>query len=371
MPKQPKKTATTTLNKGFILKDFKKELGLDNQIIEKKPISWIPLSDCFHETLKIPGIPRGYFTSFRGFSNTGKSTAIYEAVVGAQKVGDLAVIIETEGHWDWNHAKNIGIKFTSETVDEETGLITDADGDFLYFRGRDLLNKYATYDYAHSKNTTTKQRNQPIIEDVARLMHELLDAQEKGDLPRNLVFLWDSVGSLDGWKSALSNGSNNQWNAGSMEAAFKSLVNYRIPDSQNKESEYTNTFAVVQKIWLDSSGMGQPVIKHKGGEAFFYSPRLIIHYGGIVSHGTKKLNATKNGAKYRYGIKTAVKIEKNQINGVTSEGEIISTAHGYWSGSDEAGYLKEHGDYIKNQLNTTMDDFKIEIEDLSESEATE
>lgn len=368
MAKQPKKTLP---KKGFNLKDFKKDLGLDKQIIQKKELTWIPLSDCFHDTLKIPGLPRGYFTSFRGFSNTGKSTAIYEAVAGAQKIGDLPVIIETEGHWDWNHAKNIGVQFTSETVDEETGLITDAEGDFLYFRGRDLLAKYGTYDYSQSKDTTKKLRNQPIIEDVARLMHELLDAQEEGDLPRNLVFLWDSVGSLDGWRSAMANGSNNQWNAGSMESAFKSLVNYRLPDSQNKESEFTNTFAVVQKIWLDSSGMGQPVIKHKGGEAFFYSPRLIIHYGGIISHGTKKLNAVSGGQKYRYAIKTAVKIEKNQINGVTHEGEIMSTAHGYWNASDDAGYRKTHADYIKQQLGSSISDFKIVEEDLSEAESQE
>jgi len=366
MAKSPKKTID---KKSFNLNDFKKSIGLENQIIEKKELTWVPLSDCFHETLKIPGIPRGYFTSFRGFSNTGKSTAIYEAVAGAQKIGDLPVIIETEGHWDWNHAKNIGVKFDTTKVDEETGEILDAEGDFLYFRGRDLLERYGNYDYSQSKEASKRLRNQPIIEDVAKLMNDLLDAQDEGNLPRNLVFLWDSVGSLDGWRSATAKASNNQWNAGSMESAFKSLVNYRVPDSQNKESKYTNTFAVVQKIWLDASGMGQPIIKHKGGEAFFYSPRLIIHYGGIISHGTKKLNAVSGGKKYRYAIKTAIKIEKNQINGVTHEGEIMSTAHGYWNADDDAGYRKEHNDYIKAQLGSKMDDFKIVTESITEAES--
>ena len=91
-PKKPIK------KKPFDNKAFKKNNGLDI-VVKEKELSWIPLSDAFHEALKIPGLARGYFTSFRGYSNTGKSTAIYEAVAGAQKVGDLPVIMETEGNW--------------------------------------------------------------------------------------------------------------------------------------------------------------------------------------------------------------------------------------------------------------------------------
>ena len=74
--KAPKKS---TKKKAFDLSEFKNNNGMD-VTVKKKEITWIPLSDSFHEALKIPGIPRGYFTSFRGFSNTGKSTAIYEAL---------------------------------------------------------------------------------------------------------------------------------------------------------------------------------------------------------------------------------------------------------------------------------------------------
>jgi hypothetical protein len=63
----------------------------------------------------------------------------------------------------------------------------------------------------------------------------------------------------------------------------------------------------IQKIWFD--GMNT-VIKHKGGEAFFYSPRIIIHYGGILSHSTVKLKATAGGETYQFGIETKVRCEK-------------------------------------------------------------
>jgi hypothetical protein len=327
--KAPKKPIE---KKNFNLSSFKKTNGMDITVKEKD-LTWIPMSDSFHEALKIPGLARGYFTSFRGYSNTGKSTAIYEAVAGAQKIGDLPVIMETEGNWSWEHARNIGVQF-EEIADPETGEI--------------------------SKEGTKPLRSEPVIEDVARFMTDLLDAQAEGDLPRNLCFLWDSVGSINGFKSVMSKSNNNQWNAGSMETAFKSLVNHRIPASRREGKPFTNTFAVVQKIWLDNENK---VIKHKGGEAFFYSPRVIVHFGGILSHSTSKLKATSGGETYQFGIETKVRCEKNQVNGVEEQGKLASTPHGYWNPAKIDDYKKTHKDYILERLNTTLDDFVIEKEE--------
>jgi hypothetical protein len=362
--KLPKKTIE---KKSFDLNSFKKNNGLDITVKEK-PLTWIPLSEAFHEALKIPGIARGFFTSFRGYSNTGKSTAIYEAVVGAQQIGDLPVIIETEGNWNWEHARNIGMKF-EEVVDEATGEIIDYSGDFIFLNGDDLLNRYRNFDYSSGKETSKSLRGEPVIEDVARFIIELLDAQDNGDLCRDLCFLWDSVGSINGFKSVMSKSSNNQWNAGSMEAAFKSLVNHRIPSSRREGKEYINTFAVVQKIWLDNENK---VIKHKGGEAFFYSPRVIIHFGGILTHSTVKLKATSQGSEYQFGVIAKVRCEKNQVNGIEEKGELASTPHGYWNPDKIEDYKKEYKDYILKHLTTSYDDFTIEkeagkllIEDMS------
>lgn len=361
--KAPKKKKAIS-KKSFSLDKFKANNGMDVTVKEKE-LSWIPLSDSFHEAVKIPGIPRGYFTSFRGFSNTGKSTAIYEAVAGCQKIGDLAVIMETEGNWNWDHARNIGVEF-EEVVDEETGEIIDYRGDFIFMSGDDLLQRYANFDYSNGSTKSKALRGEPIIEDVARFITELLDAQDAGDLPRDLCFLWDSVGSLNGFKSVMSKANNNQWNAGSQEAAFKALVNHRIPASRKEGKEYTNTFAVVQKIWLDNENKK---VKHKGGESFFYSPRLIIHFGGIMSHATYSLGAqlTKNGVKYeyKYGIETKVECVKNQINGVEEKGKIASTPHGYWNPDKLGDYKKENRDFILSHLTKSYGDFEfndLEIE---------
>jgi KaiC/GvpD/RAD55 family RecA-like ATPase len=52
----------------------------------------------------VPGIPTGHIVLLRGHSDTGKTTALIEAAVNAQKAGILPVFIITEMKWNWEHA---------------------------------------------------------------------------------------------------------------------------------------------------------------------------------------------------------------------------------------------------------------------------
>jgi hypothetical protein len=356
MAKKPQKTIE---KKEFDLEAFKKKMGLDFNIKEKE-LSWIPMSEAFHDAVKVPGIPIGYFTSFRGYSNTGKSTAIIETIVGCQKLGILPIIYDTETNFNWEHAKNIGVNF-EVVIDEDTGKENHV-GDFIYLSGSDLVDLYENYDHQHSKMGTKSLRDEPVVEDIALHMHTIIDAQKNGELQRNVCFLWDSVGSLNCFKSAMSKTSNNQWTAGALANCFKSLINHRIPSTRRESVEYTATFAVVQQIWLDNENK---VIKHKGGEAFFYSPRLIFHFGGILTHSTEKLKATLNGEEYQFGIETKIRCEKNQVNGVEQKGKLASTPHGYWNPDKLNEYKEKHKEYIKRHLNTEYDDFIIEKEEVT------
>ena len=292
---------------------------------------------------------------FEFFSNSGKSTAIYEAVKGSQMLGDLAVVFETEGNWNWEHAKTVGVK-CKEVIDEETGeVITRPDG-FMLLQGPDLLKRFVNYDHSSSKMGTKPLRSEPVVEDIALYMHQLLDKQRDGVIDQDINFFWDSVGSINCFRGATSNNSNNQWTAGAIGTAFKSLINFRIPSTRRTDSPHFATFAVVQQIWLDNENK---VVKHKGGEAFFYAPRLIFHYGGILSHSTEKLKATFQGKDFQYGIETKIRCEKNQVNGVEQKGKLASTPHGYWNPDKLDEYKKIHSEFFKKNLNTTLDDFML------------
>lgn len=360
----PKKTTIEKMD--FDLDSFLESESLDSAP-KDKDLTWVPLSKGWHDALKLPGFPRGFVSLVRGYSNTGKSTAFYEAIVGAQKIGDLPIVIETEGNWSDEHARQVGVKF-KEVVDEETGEITYKPEDFILIKSKDLYNRYKNYNHQDSKMMTKPTRTEPVIEDVALFINQMLQKQEEGQLNRNLCFLWDSIGTLNCYKSATSNSGNNLWNAGAMNV-FQSIVNFKIPSSRDIESEFTNTLICVQKIWLDS--MNGTVIKHKGGEFMFFNSRIIVHIGGILTHGTTKLKATSLGHNFQYGTKAKIKCEKNHVTGIEREGEIASTPHGYVNPDELDDYKKEHRQFIHESLNVDYDavvDFTEEEGKLSDED---
>lgn len=344
MAKKPEKKLLE--KKTFDLDTFLETEGMNSEPKDKE-LSWVPLSKAWHDALKLPGFPRGYVSLVRGYSNTGKSTAFYEAIVGSQKIGDMAVVIETEGNWSTSHAKQVGVKF-KEVPDPETGEVIEKPDGFILIRSKDLYARYKNYDHKDSKMTTKATRGEPVIEDVALFMSEMIQKQEEGLIQKNMVFLWDSIGTLNCYKSACSNTSNNMWNAGAM-GVFQALVNFKIPSSRAIESEYTNTFICVQKIWLDS--MNGTVIKHKGGEFMFFNSRIIVHIGGILTHGTKKLTAVALGQDFQYGTEAKIRCEKNHVTGIERNGSIASTPHGYINPSELDDYKKDKRQFIHDALN--------------------
>jgi hypothetical protein len=309
LAKNKKKKPVT--KKDFSLKDFKKKINGED--IPYKDLKWFQFSNVVKNSVGVPGVPKGYVTLCRGFSNTGKSTMLCEAVVESQKQGVLPVIIDTENNLGRERLAKMGFDFENE-------FFIYADNDFLL------------ENYGKKQN---KNRNEAAIEDMPVFINDILDMQDDGSLPFDLMFAIDSLGTMDCIKTidAQEKGStdNNMWNANAFEKSFKYLVNNRIPSSRKINKPYTNTMIAVQKIWIDNMGMG--VVKHKGGEAFFYGARLIFHYGGTAGHGTKKVAATSKGKDVQFGIETKISIVKNQIDGdlggIAMDGKIISTPHGF------------------------------------------
>jgi hypothetical protein len=341
--KAPKKSIE---KKAFDLDAFLEGEGLVSEPNDKE-ISWVPLSKAWHDALKLPGFPRGFVSLVRGYSNTGKSTAFYEAIAGAQRIGDFCVIFETEGNWSWEHAKMCGVKYT-EIIDKETGEVSEKPDGFMLLRNQDIYRKFKNYCHKESKEKASITRGEPVIEDVALYMNRIVDLQSEGKFPKNICFLWDSIGTLNCYKSAVSNASNNMWNAGAM-GAFQSLVNFKIPASRDIDSQYTNTLICVQKIWLDS--MNGTVIKHKGGEFMFFNSRIIVHLGGILTHGTKKLKAKALGQDIQFGTETKIRCEKNHVTGIERNGVIASTPHGYVNPDEIGEYKTKHRKFIHDALN--------------------
>ena len=301
------------LRSKFDLSNFKNKKGLDKNIKFKEQ-QWIPLSSAFQEVTSIPGIPMGHIVLLRGHSDTGKTTAMIEAAVSAQKRNILPVFIITEMKWNWVHAIQMGLDIKVEKH-PETGEIVGYDGNFIYI-DRETINS---------------------IEDVAGFILDLMDEQKKGNLPYDLLFLWDSIGSVPCEMSLKSNKNNNEWNAGAMSTQFGNNVNQRVTLSRKESSPFTNTLVCVNKVWTlkPESPMGKPKLMNKGGYARWFDSTFVVTFGNIMSAGTSKIKAIKDGKQVEFAKRANIQIDKNHINGVTTRGRIVMTPHGFILDNDK------------------------------------
>ena len=297
----------------FDLNSFKQKKGL-KQNVKFKDQEWIPLSKAFQDVTSVPGIPMGHIVLLRGHSDTGKTTALLEAAVAAQKRQIMPVFIITEMKWSWDHAKMMGME-VNEVVDKETGEVVDYDGNFIYV-DRETIH---------------------TIEDVAVFILDLIDEQKKGNLPYDLLFLWDSIGSVPCEMSIKSNKNNNEWNAGAMSTQFGNNVNQRITLSRKESSKHTNTLVCINKVWTAKaeSPMGKPKLMNKGGFAMWFDSTFVVTFGNISNARTSKIKAINDGKQVEFAKRVNLQIDKNHINGVTTRGRIVMTPHGFINDTDK------------------------------------
>ena len=332
----------------FDLNAFKNKKGLSSNV-KFKSQDWIPLSPAFQNVTSIPGIPMGHIVLLRGHSDTGKTTALLEAAVSAQKRKILPVFIITEMKWSWDHAKMMGLD-VKEVVNKDTGEVENYEGNFIYV-DRETINS---------------------IEDVAAFILDLIDEQKKGNLPYDLLFLWDSIGSVPCEMSIKSNKNNNEWNAGAMSTQFGNNVNQRITLSRKESSPYTNTLVCINKVWTlkPESPMGQPKLMNKGGYAMWFDSTFVVTFGNIMSAGTSKIKAIKDGKQVEFAKRVNIQIDKNHINGVTTRGKIVMTPHGFINDNDRE--LKEYKEARKDDWAAILGggDFRVVEEDQAYSDIT-
>ena len=336
------------IQSNFNLDAFKEKKGL-KQNIKFKDQEWIPLSQAFQDVTSIPGIPMGHIVLLRGHSDTGKTTAMIEAAVSAQKRKILPVFIITEMKWNWEHATQMGMD-VREVVDPKTGEVLNYEGNFIYV-DRETINS---------------------IEDVAGFILDLIDEQKKGNLPYDLLFLWDSIGSVPCEMSLKSNKNNNEWNAGAMSTQFGNNVNQKITLSRKESSPYTNTLVCINKVWTlkAESPMGQPKLMNKGGYAMWFDSTFVVTFGNVMSAGTSKIKAIKDGKQVEFAKRVNIQIDKNHINGVTTRGKIVMTPHGFINDNDRE--LKAYKEEMKDEWKAILGggDFRVVEEDQAYTDIT-
>jgi len=338
---------SASLKGGFDLDKFKKSKFLDQSSKFKKQ-RWLTFSPALRDALSIPGVPLGHVFVARGGSDTGKTTLLIEAAVEAQKQGILPVFIITEMKWDFVHAAKMG--FQCDAVpDEATGEVVDYKGFFIYV-DRSSLN---------------------TIEDVSAFIADLLSEQKQGKLPHDLLFLWDSVGSIPCEMSVKQGNNNPMWNAGAMATQFGNFINQQFPLSRKESSPYTNTLFIINKTGVQPAltPMSQPRMTNKGGNAMYWDATIVATFGNVTNSGTSKISVQHKGKKVEFAKRTKIAIDKIHADyGIATTSTVIVTPHGFIPDTPEA--IKEYKkQYAHEWFNEQVDvSDLIQIEDNSEWE---
>jgi hypothetical protein len=306
-----------------IKKKFSKEA-------EYKPDSFLDLGDAFADATGIPGPAVGHINMYLGHSDTGKTTALVKAAVDAQKKGILPVFIITEQKWSWEHAQLMGF---------------NKEDDFYLFN--------SDFEY---------------IEQITTFINDVIDAQEKGEIPHDILFLWDSVGSVP-CKMTFEGKGGKQHNASVLADKIGMGINQRISGSRRTDKPYTNTLIIVNQPWVElpDNPFGQPKIKAKGGEAIWLNSTLVFLFGNQKGAGTTKIKITRNKRDVNFASRTKISIMKNHVNGIGfADGKIMVTPHGFMKAKEPAEEKISIQEYAKENLDYISKLFGEKVADVSE-----
>ena len=285
---------------------------------------------------------------FLGHTDTGKTTALVKTAIDSQRKGILPVFIITEQKWDFDHAKLMGLECEGK-VDPKTGEV-EWDGFFLF-----------NNDFQY-------------IEQITDYINELLDAQKSGEIQYDLLFMWDSVGSVP-CKMTFDGKGGKMHNAATLADKIGMGINQRISGSRKDTSEHTNTLVVVNQPWVElaDNPFSQPKIKAKGGESLWLNSTLVFLYGNQKNSGVSKITATKDKRKVKFATRTKISILKNHVNGLGYEdGKILITPHGFLKGKDQSEekksieiYKTQNAEYW-GKIIGSEGDYNLAVEDTGE-----
>lgn len=296
------------MTKKFNLGEYKKTIKVADT--PKKKDKFVVLDECMHSVLGMPGIPLGHITQVFGKSDTGKTSLLFHAAAQAQKQGVLPVVIITEGKVSWDRAKLMGF-------DRQTAIVEE---DLEY------------------------------LEDVFQFIDKIIADVSMGELPHDVLILWDSVGNtLSRDEVEIKKDGTVVKKASMMKAAKVISENMRTISKKvnnTRKVSYPKSaglFILNQAYTKPPMFPGGPsTLVPYGGDAIWYRSSLVLK-----TARTKKLTATKDGIKMGFGIVSKITVDKNHITSVAHSGEFVITADEIFPNDDKA--IKDYKELHKER----------------------
>jgi recombination protein RecA len=308
--------------KSFDLEAYKKKIK--QREVSYKPDSYIPVDECLQAVLGLPGLPRGHITQIYGKSDTGKTSLLFHLAAQCQANGELPIIYITEKKVDWDRAHSMGFDKEGYAIIEES---------------------YST------------------LEEVFEDMLNKLAEQARGELPKDIVFFWDSIGNTLSADEFVDDKLGNRDIKATMMKAAKVIKGYlrhvgpKINETRKLEVPHNASLIFLNQAYMQPPPPGSYGVPGKlvpyGGDGIWYAASIVIQTKRIG-----KLEAQVDNIKKKFGTKSRITIEKNHMNGIEQSGDFIVTPNSIIP--DEPKAIKAYKDANKDSWGD------VELEDGSE-----
>lgn len=300
--KKPTKKVVFKEKKDWNLDAFKKQLGTLEA--EYKPTTWIPMSPAFQEATQLPGVPLGTMILAFGHGDVGKSTMGLELIKGCLTKGILPIVINTEKKWNWERVNDFGIK----------------QEDILY------------------------NDNCDSVEEVADFIKSMLKKQANGEIPKDIMFVWDSIGNsisqAEVKADETGDGAAMMATAKVINQQFFRIIEKKISATKRENFPYNAGLFCITHAYIS----GQSLVYY-GGEGIFKGSSLVFRIGGVISKASD-LYATKQGVDVAFAKKTQIVTVKNHITNIKTKSTIICVHNGFIKDDKSAidEYKKQYRD---------------------------
>jgi len=265
----------------------------------------------------MPGFPLGHMSMIYGLSDSGKTALLLSAVKSCQEQDVLPILVITENKLTKNRIEKAGIDFKKVLIVE------------------DKKNLEEVYDFI-------SQKAQEIIDE---------------ELPVKVMIFWDSVAgapSKDSYEidknGRIEKNFDNRKNA-NVVGFYNSIIASRIAETRKKQYKGVLGLTMVTQAYLGEkpkfpAGLPAPVVPN-GGEKIWFPLSVAIE----VKEG-QRISTTVSGTKLDVGLISKIKVKKNHLSEINSEGQVAFI--GQEVVSAEPTSIKLYLDSIKDSIKTSL-----------------
>ena len=223
---------------------------------------FVPMPDWFKEITTLPGVPFKFVTEFAGKPDSGKTTAGMVALIGAQKAGIVAILVDAERKFAHKRFKEMG-----------------GDPDSLYIIQEPSIEQ--SFDQ---------------LEKTLKIVHEEMpDAR--------ILVVYDSI-AVGVTKAELEKEATDPQTIADQAKVLKRMIRRIIYYIQ----ECNTALIMINQLYKDVNPMAHGGSKMSGGQGVEYGKALSVSFSK-----SKELTKTVAGVLYKTGIVTSLESKKNHL----------------------------------------------------------